>query len=472
MRPIEKLFLVLFFSLLILNVPPSLADEEQLDTELVQSTIERERRTSELAQVSDEKSKLGKISRVTFENVMADPDNLELNFTYAKTQVADGNFLGAAATLERILMINENAHPVRLLYAMVLIRLDSLVEAQRELDTLSALELPDKIREDVKSYKKEIRKRQKVLSFTIRQSNGFGVDENKNAAPSSKVRLVANTPIPTSGGTVQRKDTSFINVTSLDATYDLGFQAGHELFGNFTYFRQDQTTLDSLDLGALQYELGARLKTPWFDYIPSFTSSHVFLSHESFLRTHGGKMRIEKQLGARTQLFGVFKGERQNHLPVTENLTAPQRSGPEYTYKIGGSYALLDWMLVGTELEYQNKNAKEEFNAHEKLTWKLSNTILPGKGQFIVNSLDTIFDFYDEVDTAVAGRHRRDKALRYRLTYGVPLKTLFLGHDLPSVFGGVTLSLTYEYYRQLSTITNNTYSNNKFQGILSKSWNF
>src|SRR5690606_33117951 len=42
--------------------------------------------------------------RVTLEQVLAAPDDLELNYRFAQTQIADGDLRGAMSTLERILL--------------------------------------------------------------------------------------------------------------------------------------------------------------------------------------------------------------------------------------------------------------------------------------------------------------------------------------------------------------------------------
>ena len=95
------------------------------------------------AETSKEKAVAAKFQTgVTYEDVLKDPNNIALNVRYAQDQIARGEVLGAAATLERILLMNPKLPDVRLLYAVVLYRLDSLDEAQRELDTLRNVTLP------------------------------------------------------------------------------------------------------------------------------------------------------------------------------------------------------------------------------------------------------------------------------------------------------------------------------------------
>jgi hypothetical protein len=57
--------------------------------------------------------------KVTYEEVLKDPDNVELNLGFARTQIRSGNLNGAAATLERVLLVQPRNLSVRILYAVL-----------------------------------------------------------------------------------------------------------------------------------------------------------------------------------------------------------------------------------------------------------------------------------------------------------------------------------------------------------------
>lgn len=52
---------------------------------------------------------------ISFADVLKDPDNIELNFRFARQKVAEGDLRGAASTLERILLVQPNLGQIRLL---------------------------------------------------------------------------------------------------------------------------------------------------------------------------------------------------------------------------------------------------------------------------------------------------------------------------------------------------------------------
>ena len=439
-------------------------------------TVSRETDAEEASSMAAKKAKEKKLTenkeKVTFQEVLKDPDNIDLNMRYAQTQIDQNDLLGAASTLERVLLINPDLLQVRLFYAVVLYRLDSLEESKRELEMLKDVEMPDNVKEEIVFYLKKIKQKSKRTRVSVRQTVGWGIDDNRNAAPSSKRVLFSEVPLGLTGTERKRRDTHFINITTLDVVHDLGFQAGHNVFGSFTYFLQEQTQVDSLDIQAFQYEVGGTYKTRYLNFRPSFFASNMFLSRESFLRTQGGNLEIESQITNKFRTFANVRIERQDYLSISENTTSPERKGPRFEYKFGASYLLLPSMKWTSSIAYVNKNAEEDYNAYEGMVLSNTHMWLLGKGQFLINSLNVQFDYYNEPEVAIAGRFRKDKILRYRVTYGAPLETLLIGKILPRPFKDVTFTFSYEYYRDLSNITNYTYRNNKYQCLLTKKWEF
>ncbi len=458
----------------LLALPPALliAEDIQRDTEGLRRETQAEQKTALTARAAKQKKAFDKAEEISFEEILAQPDNIELNFQYAQQQVKENDLLGAASTLERILLINPNLPQVRLFYAVVLFRLDNLTEAERELDAVSSLPMPDDLRKELKLYRRQINLRKKRTRFNIRESVGFQWDSNRNSSPSSKHNLFFEIPIDVTGNDRRRQDNSFLNITTLGFTHDLGFQAGHEFFGSFTYFLQNQNHVDDLDLQSLQYEVGGTYKSRWFHFTPSFYASHIFLAKETFLRVQGGNFEISRNFFNRLDVYSAFHVERQDYRSVSKSPTARGHFGTEVGLENGVSFLITPNMKGSLGIDYTRKNAKEEFNAYDRLTLRAGHTWLLGKGQFVINTLDTDFDYYQEPDVTIAGRIRRDKGFRYRMTYGAPLTFFLIGKILPGPFKDVTLSFTYEYYRSLSNITNYTYTNNKLQGLLTKSLEF
>lgn len=419
------------------------------------------------------KSLIEKIEKVSYQDILNSPDDILLNYQYAQNQVAQSNLLGAAATLERILLIDPSLARVRLFYAVVLFRLDNWNESRRELEVLlEQKDLPDSLRAEIKDYHGRIKRRIRKTHLTLRQSTGFEMDTNRNAAPSSKNRLFASSLLPVDGTSARRRDTSLVAITTAEVRHDLGFQEGHEIFGSFTHFLQEQTQVDSLDLQSFQYDAGGVWKPGWFEFTPRFYASNIFLSRETFLRSQGGSFNLSRNLGRRVNIYSESRIERQDFSDITENTTAHERTGNYFEMEHGASFAAMPSMTLNAGVLYGNKRAKADYNAYERLMIRLGHSWLLPKGQFIINGVDLGRDVYDEPEMAIIARVRRDNAIRYRLTYGAPLETLLIGKILPKPLKDILFTFSYEYYRSHSNITNYTYRNNKFQAMLTKKWDF
>lgn len=442
------------------------------DVEVAERETEAQEDVEEAKRKAEEKKALEEIKPITFQEILKDPDNIDLNIRYAKQQINNNNFMSAAGTLERILMLQPDMAQARLFYAIVLFRLDNLNEAERELRTILKYDMPEDLREDVELYLNRVRMRRKNTAYVLRQSNGYEFDDNRNAAPSSKRQLVSDAPVGISGTNSKRDDTSFLNITNFRVSHDPGFQAGHRVFGEFTYFLQEQTMVDNLDIQSFRGEFGMELKSKLLNVTPSFFFNHLFLSRESFLRSQGLAINVDRSLGKRFAADAGFAYEYQDYLNISESTTAIERKGPQYSLNARLHYLLTPNQRITFGLGYLNKNAKAEFNSYERLAITLQHLLFWKKGIYVINGVDGGFDYYEEPETAVASYHRRDKSLRYRATLGIPLAAFKVDRFLPRVFRGISVNLTYEYYRALSTITNFTYHNNKYQAILTKTWEF
>jgi len=78
-------------------------------------------------------------AEVTFEQVLARPDDPDLNYRYALARVEAGDLLPALSALERVIAAAPKRYEALLVHALVLYRLESLDEASRELEVLEKL---------------------------------------------------------------------------------------------------------------------------------------------------------------------------------------------------------------------------------------------------------------------------------------------------------------------------------------------
>ena len=273
---------------------------------------------------------------VTYQEVLRDPDNVALNFRFARTQVSQGNFRGASATLERILRLEPKLAPVRLLFAIVLFRLNNLGEAEREFRAVAALDISPGIAAEINRFLDRIQTERQVTSYSASLSLGVHLDTNKTSSPRSNQLLVSDA-LTTVGRA--EADIGYMGVTSIRVTHDHGYQEGHTVFGSLTYFQDDQTAEDSLDLQSFTIEVGGTLRQAFteIDVTPTHYRSFIRLSREVFLRETGGRLRFERAMGEGIKAYTVATLSTQTFHQISENATGSERNGRQYSFAVGGS---------------------------------------------------------------------------------------------------------------------------------------
>lgn len=431
--------------------------------------VERRRKAQEEAErAASEARKRQVASRekdVAYEEVLADPDNVDLNFRYALTLVRRGNLRGAAATLERVLMVRNDFHKARLFYAVVLFRLDNLDDSERELAVLKAQPIPADLRAELDQYTREIRKRRRRTSGSAQVGAGFDFDENRNAAPATGIRFVNNARTIVNRDGSRRNDTAKTMLASLNLARDLGFQQGHRAFASLTYFRAEQTHLRHLNIQNHGARAGLALNFRWLKLTPSYDFNHLRLSQATYLRSHEAKLEIEKPAKRHT-LKGDVSFARLDHSNTQIVIAGQERSGE----RLSGGAVVEVVVTPGVRMDLGYHHARTEtarrFNSFNRDSFTLGHSWLLGKGQFLLSGLTYQLDGYDLPEPAVHFSRRRDETLRLRSSYGLPLTVL------ARFLKGSLLTLTYEYFHSSSNLPNYAYSNNKLSSLFTYRFDF
>lgn len=414
-------------------------------------------------------------AKITFDQILRNPDDIDLNFRYAQQKVQEGDLKSASTTLERILLVRPDLTQIRLLFAIVLFRLDNMQEAEREFRTLSTDRAPD-VRAEANRYLEQIKLRNKDTKYSASIGIGLDYNSNRDAYPRSENRLVRDALGSAAPG--GNADMAQIVLGTLAIRHDLGTQERHELLFNATGYLANQAEVDTQDLSALALETGGVLRLPWFDLTPTVTYTRVSLDHQHFLDAYGFKLRGEKKLASWVDFYSQAWAQYQNFASITSAASAPERSGPRYDFEIGFNFNIAPTERIGVGWIHTRKygagadDAGSRFDTQDYVGNELAvnHTWLLGRGQFILNNFSIGRDIYEQNDPLISGLTRHDLNLRYRTTYGAPLETIFgwAGIQLAPEIADITFTAGLELFRSYSNITNFEYDNVKFQTLLTK----
>jgi len=444
------------------------AEDERADE--VEEKIENRRDVQRSADEALGLDGFGDGPPVTYQQVLADPDNIDLNFRYALTQIRQGNVRGAGATLERILLIQPDLTTVRVLFAIVLFRLDNLDEAERELRAVRELELTEDLRAQIDRYLDQIETRRKTTKFTLALNFTTQYDWNRNAASASERRLAFGIPTVNTGASSRQDDLSLNGLAQFGFEHDLGAQKRHMMVGGVVFYQGEQVQQDDLDLQAISSNFGFKLDFAPDTITPRLIYENILLSREKYQHAIGMAVDWEHDMSNTWTVFGSAKAKTQTYQNITSSATATQRSGRNVALKIGTSQVLDPTQRIRVSLERTRNSAARRFFSYDRHELAATHTMLFSDGDFLLSSLTLTHDGYDGNDPAINPQTRKDKSVRARITYGVPLETL--AEETPSLLKGLTLTLSAEAYRQVSNITNFTYNNYRVAVGVNRRWEF
>lgn len=400
---------------------------------------------------------------ITYAEVMANPDDPRVNYRWARKQISEGDLKGASATLERILMVDPSLADVRLLYAVVLYRLNDLSESLRELKEVASAALPPQAQKERAEYQAAVESRLKKTHLSGRLSAGFEYDTNRNAAPAAGTRLLSDTPFTLTGTGLRRDDTSLLFLANVEARRDLPH--GHQLFAAFDYYRAEQNLLPQLNLQAYSPAIGASLiPAAGWTVTPTLSFDHVLLNQSTFLRNRAAGVRVDKSLDRRTGLFFEAKDAFNDFVNTRDLQDASDRTGIQLDLTAGASRILTPTNKLTASYTHGMKHASQAWWAYSREAVDLSDLWLTGAGTFVMGSVGYRYDHYSRPDPSVSVKTRHDDIWRAALTGGAPLGILH-----PKL-KDVLATLNYEYYQATSNLVNYAYTNNKISALLTWRW--
>ncbi len=407
---------------------------------------------------------------VSYEEVLRRPDDPELNFAYARTQVRQGDILGALATLERMLLLNPNQPRVRLLYAVVLYRLNAPTEAQRELEAVMRYDMPEGLRRDLEYYHSETLRQQQATQFSLYARIGWTYDSNRNAAPISGRLDGPGYTLVAPGD----EDAFGLNaLLRFEVEHDLGYHRRHRLVGAATL--SSDTSFESNSFSFLAGELTGGIALDFnpveLRLLPYWRASTV--RGDLVQNAYGGLARLSYQTRIGWQFFLFFQGEQQDYHSESDSPDSNLRSGGEFRIGAGARYIIDRHHRVTGSVAYIRKNARAGFYVFDGVEAVLEHGWLIGRGMFLATRLSVARDTYDSADPVIDPvQLRSDTIFKIRSTFGIPIGTLTGWDDAPRPIRDAIVSLGVEYSRGRSNQAVYSYENVRVMLGLAQRFNF
>jgi hypothetical protein len=409
---------------------------------------------------------------VTYDQVLADPDNIELGYRYAISQIRKGDLLGSSATLDRLILLAPKEPNIRALRAIVLYRLDNLREAQKEFGDLLTLELDPELRRNIERYAAELYRRDQQTRMNVLTSIGYQYDTNRSGAPNSgHVRTFLGT-FELDKNSRKEDDSSLTGLMRFSIEHDLEGQDRNTLFGSVSTYGADQFQLDDFDTVDVAAQIGGRFEMGTIFLTPTIDYDHLFLGGESYLDSYGASLRGDLRANDPVNLWVRGDVGRIDYYNTQLYPAGDLQSGTDAGITAGADFYIgmaQRLTISGTHHDFNSDQAWESYNG-ERLN--INHTWLIGGGAFLLTDLFGEYQNYDAADPITGADERHDWIYRARVTLGVPVQTLFGADEWPAALNGLTVSAYGEYYRADSNITNYDYDNARGGLTISKRWEF
>lgn len=409
--------------------------------------------------------------RVTFQDVLRDPDNVALNIAYARRQIADRDLLGASATLERVLLIAPGNLLARLLYGVTLYRLGSNIEAEKHLRIVLKFRLPPRLRNEIEIYLDDIVHRKQQTRGQLFVFSGVQFDTNRNVGPDGGLVETTVGTVPLTGRNRAKSDWGLTTIARVRIDHDLKMARRHRVFAEFGLYRTDQRTLHQFSFQAIDVALGAIVDFGVWNLKPEIFLQYTTLSHEFLSRAFGGRLTGHYLLNRNTDVFAWGSAATVGYNGISEAPWLRRRAGMDWRFGLRGRYLYHAVRRISASAEYTYRAATATWYSYQDVhvyfdhEWRLPH------GQYLLTHVGYAYRTYQGRDVLDgAGAARRDHRFRARLVYGVPLLTIMPG--LPKFFDRSAITGLVETTINRSNIRNYRYTNWRFAIGLTKRFDF
>ena len=462
---------ILALTSLLVPAPATAQSVSQPETS-VPSQIEKTLGGIQQSKEATEKAgELGEVENIaiTYQDLLQNPDDVGANYRFALARIRDGKLETAATALQRILLVEPGLLAVRLLYAVVLYRLDDPLEAQVEFKRVEAADPPANVKQVAEDYLNRIEQKRKAFRGDASLSVGATYDRNRNAFPTTGTALFAGTLTPLVGA--KTSDTGLTEVGGVNMSYDPGGQRIREIFANASLFGIQQARVHALDTFAAIAETGITYSDDIGDIRPSLFGESIDIGDKPYLRTGGAKLGLTHYINPRLVSIAAAKIGYGSYVNSDAIPTNSDQNGMLYGTTLGLTYNATPALAISGGLDTSLLEAKTTAQAYWSNIAHLDvNYVLPWRS-FVLASVSHEWRNYHSPDAFVSDTlKRRDNIYLAGVTYGLPLETLVSDETYVNILQGFVVSVFANYERNASSIPNYDWSTYRLGGLLTKRW--
>lgn len=329
-----------------------------------------------------------------FERMLDDPQNLDTMFAYAGVSARLEDYEAAIATLERMLIFNDDLPRVRLELGALYYRIGAYPVAQRYFDSVAARsDLPDEVARRVGLYLTQIEDRQRVHRFSGRIEVAGIADSNANLGPQDADVTLFGLPARLDDDSVEEDDVGGRLRLELVHTYDLGRTSNDVWRTEGSYFGRRYSEEETGNLDSFFLRTGPELSLNGFAFGPKIRpfvdAEYVRADDDSLYRGAGAGVQGRMTPLDSWSFFGELRGGYRDYSDRDDE------DGAVLLGRVGAAWLPGRDTVITATLTAQRDEADEDFKRNTEAALRLSASF----------AYDPGFDFADDkwVVSAYAG---------------------------------------------------------------------
>lgn len=287
---------------------------------------------------------------ISFEQIFTHADDNELKLNYARQQMAKGDYLSAAGVLEGMLYTQPNWDTARLLYAVVLYKLDDRQAAMSEFALLEDRPLTAQQRQLANSYQGEAAAQGEDKSG-VQFSGGLeiGVRSDSNAG-----NALFETTFITAD---QSASSAFANGAVNMSVPILGAESGLNFNAGLRGQTRRHNNFSTSDYDVLSGSVGLSGDMGGIDWRADFNADNIYISGDKYLTQMGPKLSIGTKISDNTRISLTGAAYYQDFEDTSFSAQERYRSGGKYLLNAALFSRPTDTFSYGGSIGYESKIA-------------------------------------------------------------------------------------------------------------------
>jgi hypothetical protein len=359
------------------------------------------------------------VAAPTYDQVLAAPDDPQINLDYAREEANQGNLLNAAAALERILLAHPNAHGVRLFYAVVLYRLNDLQGAKQQLKELENVRLTPLQAAERNKYEDLVERGQSAFSITGKISAGVAAESDAIGA------LLNQLDFP--GAHSPKNGVAAATSGDIEVSHDLGPSSDYSLFGGASIYSRASFAGPNADFLFAEARLGVRSSVGLYSWELAPVFRHYLIFDVPYLTEYGGQQQFNwHQTPSITWTESIEVVDQTYHEPFVDFLVPffipGTHDGTRYDASLGLSFRVDSYSTISATVGYEGKSAGNPPFSYDSEFLQANYHALLGEGAYFDFQGDLRYANYRQRDNFfLFGRKRQDLRSDVRAALGAPL---------------------------------------------------